>query len=94
MNNYKIKAVAPTVYQLSSLRLFGMPIKSHPTGQHVGEMYFDTEEEAKDYLCRRAELYYNDFLELSDAYNDIQNFNSLSLDAVTAEILEVEPDCE
>ena len=94
MNNYKIKAVTSTVYQLSSLRLFGMPVKSYPTGQHVAEMYFDTEEEAKGYLSNRAILYFDNEHDITKAITDIKTHGCLSLDAVTAEILEVEPDLE
>lgn len=89
---YKIKAIAPTPYQLQSLREFGMPIKNLGNGSHVATMEFHTEEEAKDYLKGRARQYNNQDLEgsekrLADMYRDIEH-GHLTIDAATARIEE------
>jgi hypothetical protein len=82
---YTITAIAPTSYQFSSMLSFGMPyINSY--GRFIASMEFDTEEEAKQYLRKRAEMYYEDEQELNDALYDINNYGHLTLDAVTASI--------
>jgi hypothetical protein len=88
---YKVIATAPTTYQLNSVRQFGSPITSHRDGSHVFSQSFETEEEAKEYLKRRAHLYYNDTEEeLNEAMESIEKYGSLSIDAVTASIEEKE----
>lgn len=90
---YKIKAIAPTSYQLQSLREFGMPIKKLGNGSHVASAEFETEDEAKEYLKGRADQYNGDDPEgsegrLDDMYRDIEH-GQLTLDAATARIEEV-----
>lgn len=99
MTHFKITAVAPTSYQISSLRLFGLNVKSYPNGSHVGEEIFDTEKEAKDFLKKRAEMYFdgnsdNDEEELADALDRIERHGSVYLDAVCGRIDEVEEEDE
>lgn len=90
MTQFRITANAPTSYQYSSLCHFGMSVKSHMGGSYSAEQYFETEKEAKDYLIGRAEMYFESEKELNDAIEDINKYNCLSIDAVTAHIIEVE----
>jgi hypothetical protein len=93
--SYTIKATAPTSYQISSLREFGMPIRSLGDGSHIASAEFETEEEAQQYLRNRADQYNDQDPEgsaerLADMYGDIKRAGSLQLDAVRAYIQEVE----
>ena len=86
-----IEAVAPTVYQLQSLNLFGMGSKKHYDGSYSASMAFDSEDQAKEYLRYRAEMYNSGDScgsedKLIGMYEDIEN-GTLSLDAVTAIIV-------
>jgi hypothetical protein len=94
MTNFKITATAPTTYQLQSLRLFGLNVKSYANGSHFGEEFFNTEEEAKAFLIKRAEMYFESENELNEAISDIENYGSLRLDAVCGNIEEVEEEEE
>ena len=90
-----ITAIAPTSHQLQSLRHFGMEIKKHLNGSYFSTQDFDTEKEAKEYLKTRAEMYFdgnsdNDEVDLIKALDRIEKHGSLTLDAVTANIEEVE----
>lgn len=88
---FQVKATAPTTYQLQSVRLFGSPIKSNMDGSHTfTSEIFDTEQEAKDYLINRAEMYFENEDELQEAINDINKYGSLSMDAATGGVYEVE----
>ena len=93
---YQVKATAPTAYQLQSVRLFGSPIKSNMDGSHTFKSeIFDTEQEAKDYLIKRAEMYFDsDERELNVAINDINKYGSLSMDAASGGVYEVEEEEE
>lgn len=86
--SFKITATAPTTYQHNSLRAFGMDIKKHGNGSYSASMEFDTEEEAKAYLTKRADMYFESESELDSAYADIEH-GCLTLDAVTARVEEV-----
>ena len=91
----RITATAPTSYQLQSLRHFGMEIKKHLNGSYFSTQDFDTEKEAKEYLKTRAEMYFdgnsdNDEVNLIDALDSIEKRGVLTLDAVTADMEEVE----
>ena len=88
--SYQIKAIAPTIYQLHSLRAFNIGSKAIGNGAYIGKIFFNTEEEAKDYLTSRADKYNDEDPEgseskLADMYADISN-GALTLDAVTAYI--------
>lgn len=90
----KITAIAPTGYQLKSLTHFGMGYKKNMNGSFYAEKEFDSEEEAKEYLRQRADIYNNDDPcgsedRLNDMYNDVER-GCLTLDAVTASIDEFE----
>jgi len=88
---YQVKATAPTSYQLQSVRLFGSPIKSNIDGSHTFKSeLFDTEEEAKDYLIERAELFFENDDQLQEAIDEINEYGSLSMDAASGEVYEVE----
>lgn len=88
---YQVKSTVPTTYQLQSVRLFGSPIKSNMDGSHTFRSeLFDTEQEAKDYLIKRAEMYFENDDELQEAISDINQYGSLSMDAASGGIYEVE----
>lgn len=92
---YSINATAPTVYQLNSLRAFGMGFEKNPNGSFYASKEFETKDEAKEYLKSRA-LMYNDEDpcgsedRLAEMYDSIDNFGNLTLDAASAQINEVE----
>lgn len=88
---YQVKATAPTSYQLQSVRLFGSPIKSNMDGSHTFKSeIFDTEQEAKDYLIQRAEMYFENEDDLQEAIDEINEYGSLSMDAASGGVYEVE----
>lgn len=88
---YQVKATAPTTYQLQSVRLFGSPIKSNMDGSHTFKSeIFDTEQEAKDYLIERAELFFENDYQLQEAIDEINEYGSLSMDAASGGVYEVE----
>lgn len=89
---YTIKATAPTAHQLTSLRRFGMEVKKHLNGSFSAQQEFETEEEAKGYLRKRADMYNMDDPEggderLAEMYDNIEH-GSLRLDAAYATIEE------
>lgn len=90
MARFKITATAPTAYQYSSLSHFGLPIKKNVEGlgSFTGSETFDTEAEAKAYLTKRAEMYFDNQVELEEALEQVEN-GYLTIDAVTASIDEV-----
>jgi lipase chaperone LimK len=93
MKKFKLSAEAPTTYQLQSVRAFGSPIKSNMNGSHTFEGIFDSEEKAKEYLIKRAEIYYEQNgtdEELQEAINDINKYGSVRFDAVSGGIEEIE----
>jgi len=94
MTNFKITATAPTTYQLQSLRLFGLNVKSYANGSHVAEEFFNTIEEAKAFLIKRAEMYFESEYELNEAISDIENYGSLRMDAVCGSIEKIEEEEE
>lgn len=90
MATFKITATAPTAYQHNSLRHFGMDIKKNGNGSFSSEQTFESEDEAKNYLITRAEMYYDEYEGQVDEYiESIQNHGSLEIDAVIAHIEEV-----
>ena len=86
---YKIKAIAPTVYQLNSLTWFGIKIQKRTVGAFISEHIFDTEEDAKKYLVVRAINYYEKGKKLEDALKDIAAAGILEIDTVVARIEEI-----
>ncbi len=93
--SFRITATAPTAYQLQSLRHFGIEVVKNGNGSYSATQDFDSEDEAKAYLTERAEMYYdgnsdNDEANLSKALESIANHGSLTLDAATASIEELE----
>jgi ketol-acid reductoisomerase len=88
---FKVTATAPTVYQTSSLRRFGMTVKEIGNGSFHSEQIFESEEEAKAYLVSRAEMYYDEFEgQVDEHLSTIEKNGYLEIDAVTARIEEVE----
>jgi hypothetical protein len=91
MKQFKITATAPTVYQIQSLRHFGMNVKENGNGLFSSEQIFDSEEAAKAYLVERAEKYYDEFEgQVQEHLEDIKKYGMLTIDAVTARIDEVD----
>lgn len=88
-SKFRISATAPTGYQLNSLAAFGMPYKKHGNGSFTASQDFNSEDEAKAYLIHRAEMYHEDEAELQKAIQQIENYGSLQLDAVSASIDEI-----
>lgn len=90
LNYFKVEAIAPTVYQRSSLYHFGMKIKEVGNGSFRAVQFFDTEEEAKSFLKTMAINYYDEFEGQSDEHlSNIDRCGFLEIDAVTAHIEEV-----
>ena len=90
MNKFKIVAKAPTIYQLQSLRAFNLDVVKNNNGSYTGTSEFETENEAKKYLIKRAIMYYDDNEpSLEDAIRDIELYSHLTLDAVTGSIEEI-----
>jgi len=85
VTTFKVIAIAPTSYQFSSMLSFGMPYRKSG-GRFIAEQEFHTEEEAKDYLRYRAERYFEIGNELANAFDEINNYGFLTIDAVTASI--------
>lgn len=90
---FQIEATAPTSYQLRSLRAFQLKENNNGNGSHTGILFFESEEEAKQYLMTKADKYNDEdpngsFEKLSEMYGDIER-GALTLDAVTAYISEL-----
>ena len=79
----RIKATAPTVYQIRSLGAFNFDNQKSAGGAYIGWSDFNTKKEALAYLRARAELYYEDRKQLREALKDAKR-GVLTLDAVTA----------
>jgi len=90
MKNYKITAMAPTVYQYGSLRHFGGDIKKHGNGSFSINIEFETEQQAKDYLIERVSYYSDTEEELNEAIERIERCGSVQMDAVSGYISEIE----
>jgi hypothetical protein len=86
---FKITATAPTSYQYSSLTKFNLDKKENANGSITGQRIFDTKEEAKQYLIDRAKRYYDEYEgQVDEHLEDIENYDCLTIDAVTARIEE------
>jgi len=81
-----IRATAPITYQLSSLKAFGMEIKSLLNGTHYSEQEFESEKAAKDFLYQRAQVYADRTGGNLDRMEDEISKGYLTLDAVTGYI--------
>lgn len=82
---YKVIAIAPTVYQLSSVNHFGPAVKQLG-GSYRFEKEFESEEQAKDYLIERAKMYFDEEAELNEAISDIESCGRVRMDAVSGGI--------
>jgi hypothetical protein len=81
-----IKVVAPTSYQLRSLRAFKLEQQINCNGSTVAWQGFDTVKEAKKYLKNLAEDYYWDCPGQLER-NCNSDFSIVTLDACTAGLL-------
>jgi len=89
---FKVTATAPTSYQYSSLTKFNLDKKEKENGNGsiTGMRMFDTLLEAKQYLIDRAKNYYDEYEgQVDEHVEDIENYDCLTIDAVTARIEEV-----
>lgn len=89
--NYRVIVTAPTRYQQGSMRHFGITSKQLGNGSFYAEQKFENEDEAKQYLKDRAEMYYdgngdNDAENLAEALDSIERCGRLDLDAASARI--------
>ena len=67
-----------------------MGYKKNMNGSFSAEMEFDSEEKAKEYLKKRAEMYYDESeSDLNEHVQTIEKYGMLEIDAVTASIEEV-----
>lgn len=88
---HRITATAPTVYQKRSLSFFNLNEKENGNGSFKGTMDFASEEDAKNYLIDRAQMYYDEFEgQVDEHIEDIEKYGVLTIDAVTARIEEIE----
>lgn len=88
---HRITATAPTVYQKRSLSFFNLNEKANGNGSFTGTMDFESEDDAKEYLISRAEMYYDEYEgQVDEHFEDIQRYGSLTIDAVTARIEEIQ----
>ena len=68
-----------------------MNIKKHGNGSFTSEEVFNSEEEAKEYLVKRAQMYYDEFEgQVDEHLESIEKYGVLEIDAVTAHIEEIE----
>ena len=85
-----IKATAPTVYQLNSLTRFGGNWVKNPNGSYTTVIECIDYESAENYLITRAEMYYDEPTDnLPEIIQDIKKRGSLTIDAVTAYIIDL-----
>lgn len=80
-----VEAKASTVYQLSSVSSFGLPVKSNIDGSYTIKQEFQTKKDAEKQLMKAAEYYFETSKELREAKKDIKR-GYLCIDAVTAYI--------
>ena len=90
-HTHTIKAIAPTVYQFNALRRFHLAnINKDFSGNYYAWRDFYTLEDAKRHLISIAEDYYEDSLELMEIVNFVHTNGSLTIDGVTANIIELD----
>lgn len=89
MKKYIVTATAPTVYQRTSVGYFGSEVTAMRSGAFVFTKEFETEQDAKDYLCSRAENYFETQEEIEQAANEIERCGSIQFDAVRGYIEEI-----
>jgi hypothetical protein len=84
----QIVAVAPTTYQINSIRaLSGIRgFESQPDGSFEFKAIFSSKSDAIKYLKNRAYTLFQDQLEYREAIAEINNYGMLTYDAVTARI--------
>jgi hypothetical protein len=77
----QIQGTAPTVYQLSSISRFGIPVQKMPGGAFHVCKSFETKREAIEHLYSAADRYCEDAKELMEARHDIKHTGLLKIDA-------------
>lgn len=80
-----VTAIAPTVYQLNSVRAFGES-RQLMNGSHIFQQEFKSIKAAKEYLKERAIRYFESTEELKTALSDIRKLGRLEIDAVVGNI--------
>ncbi|MFZ1786721.1 MAG: hypothetical protein WAT92_00355 [Saprospiraceae bacterium] len=92
---HRITATAPTAYQYQSLCKFNLNNNKNGNGSFTGTMDFYSEQDAKDYLINRAEMYYDEYEgQVDEHIEDIEKYGVLTIDAATARIEEIDQDEE
>jgi hypothetical protein len=88
---FKVTAKAPTVYQFRSLGHFFLNI-TEGCGSFYGEKIFNTKKDAEQHLIECAERYYDEYEgQVDEHIDEIKKYGTLTIDAVSAGIEEVEP---
>lgn len=91
---FAVKSTVPTVYQSRSIQTLMGFAEKRISGAYTASVEFDTEEEAKDFLRGRLSVLFGETDMNEDQYNEamdyIAKYGSLSYDAATARIEEVE----
>lgn len=84
----QIIATAPTSYQLNSLRALAgsFTTAANPDGSFELRATFDTRAEAIEHLKDRAYRIYDDRVEYREAIAEINRYNMLTYDCLTARI--------
>jgi hypothetical protein len=89
-NRVKITVSTPYSGNVNSMRLFGIEYRNVPGVGLVGSQEFDSMDDAKAYLCKRAELFADTEQQLNEYYEQIETSGTLTLDAASASIEEIE----
>lgn len=85
----EITATVPTAHQLDQVAVFGLPWKKNLTGSITAYEQFPDKDEAKKHLIRIAERHLVDD-ELAEALNEIEKYDELTINRVTASISDIE----
>ena len=86
MKAIKITAKAATAYQYNSISRFGMHIQRRANGSFYSEQFFNSFEDAIEYLEKRALMYADTEEELNAMMEEIRTYHQLTIDACTATI--------
>jgi hypothetical protein len=88
---FKVTAKAPTAHQFRSLGQFFLNI-TEGCGSFSGEKIFSTKKDAERHLIECAERYYDEYEgQVHEHIDEIKKYGTLTIDAVSAGIEEVEP---
>jgi hypothetical protein len=83
----RLESSVPTVYQLGSIRAFGIPVQSTIYGSFHCEQPFQSVKDAKLFLFRTADKLAENEIKRKKMYIEIKKYNSLSYDAAIINIV-------